>query len=197
MADATQRPVLTMPPEESALLTAAYQAASVILEYGTGGSTLVAADLPGRAVFSVESSADWLARMRGWFAANPPKARVHLHHGDIGKTRDWGYPLDNKQVFKWAAYPISIWDQADFQHPDVVLIDGRFRTACFYTTALRITRPVRVLWDDYAARPNYHQVEEIVGPPRMTGRMAEFDLHPMEFSPAHMALTVGAFLRPG
>jgi hypothetical protein len=197
MADALKRPALTMPPEESAALVAAYQAASVILEYGTGGSTLIAADLPGRQVFSVESSNDWLARMRAWFVANPPQADVTLHHGDIGKTRDWGYPANGMSIGKWASYPISVWDRADFVQPDTVLIDGRFRPACFYTTALRISRPVKVLWDDYIDRPQYHHVERIAGPPRMTGRMAAFDLQPMSLSPASMAVVIGSYFRPG
>ena len=197
MAEALKPPTLTMPPEESAALIAAYRAATVILEYGMGGSTLVASDLPGRHVFSVESSADWVARMAAWFDANPPRARVFLHHADIGKTREWGFPADNRQVTRWAGYPISVWDRPDFRHPDLVLIDGRFRTACLYTTLLRITRPVLVLWDDYADRKPYHIVEEVVGKPQMIGRMARFEVAPMAFSPARMAATIDAFLRPG
>ncbi len=196
MADAMERSTLTLPPEETAALTAAYQGAGVILEYGTGGSTLLAAAL-ARVVFSVESSTDWRVMMEGWFQANPPQALLHLHQADIGPTRQWGYPADNKHVARWSNYPISVWDRADFQHPDVVLIDGRFRIACLYTTLLRITRPVRVLWDDYAERPGYHKVEQMIGPPQMVGRMALFDLTPTALDPARMAGVVQAFLRPG
>ena len=196
MADAMKRPVLTMPPEESAALVAAYRAASVILEYGTGGSTLVAADLPGREVFSVESSADWLDRMRDWFRANPPSARVHLHHGDIGKTRDWGYPADNKHVSKWPSYPVSVWDRDDFRHPDLVLIDGRFRLACALTTLFRITQPVTVLMDDYIDRPPYARIERLVGAPQLTGRMARFTFTPQPMPPADMGWIMAAYASP-
>lgn len=196
MADPFQRPALALPSEEAAALIAAYQGAGVILEYGTGGSTVVAADL-GRVVFSVESSADLIGRMAKWFVQHLPKADVHLHHGDIGKTRQLGFPADNKNVAKWPNYPISVWDRVDFQHPDVVLLDGRFRVACLYTTLLRITRPVRVLWDDYAGRPAYHQVEAAIGAPQMVGRMAVFDLKPTAFAPLQMAGVIEAFLRPG
>ena len=41
------RPELTMPEAESALLRETYGRAGVILEYGTGGSTVVASELPG------------------------------------------------------------------------------------------------------------------------------------------------------
>lgn len=196
MAELLPHPMLSLPPMEAAALTAACRGAGVILEYGTGGSTVLAAGL-ARVVFSVDSSAVLIGRMAEWFVQNPTKADVHLHHGDIGKTRQLGFPADNKQVAKWSNYPVSVWDRADFQHPDMVLIDGRFRAACLYTTVLRITRPVRVLWDDYADRPSYHGVERMVGAPQMVGRMAIFDLTPTALAPQHMAGVIEAFLRPG
>ena len=196
MAEVTQRPILTLPPEESAALTSAYQAASVILEYGTGGSTVVAADLPGRDVFSVESAAPWLKMMEGWFAKNPPLARLHLHHGHIGKTRKWGFPLDNSRVAHWASYPISVWDREDFVQPDVVLIDGRFRLACALTTLFRTTKPVTVLIDDYIDRAPYTQIEHLVGAPQMIGRMARFTFAPQPMPPAHIGWIMAAFASP-
>jgi hypothetical protein len=189
-------PVLTLPPEEAAALRLAYQAAQVILEYGTGGSTVLAGQLPGRRVFAVESSAPWLARMEGWFAANPPAAQVTLHHGNIGKTKDWGFPVDNRVVGRWSAYPLSVWDRPDFQHPDVVLIDGRFRLACALTVLFRISRPVVVLMDDYVDRPGYKKIETLTGVPDMAGRMAQFQFTPMAMPPAHMQWIMAAFANP-
>ena len=52
------RPTLTLPEAEAALITAAYDKAEVILEYGSGGSTVLAADL-GKKVVAVESDRDW------------------------------------------------------------------------------------------------------------------------------------------
>lgn len=196
MAEVTDRPILTLPPEETAAVTAAYQAAAVILEYGTGGSTVVAADLPGRDVFSVESAAPWLKMMEKWFQNNPPKARLRLHHGQIGKTRKWGFPQDNTRVAHWASYPLSVWDRDDFMQPDVVLIDGRFRLACALTTLFRTTRPVTVLIDDYIDRPPYAQIERLVGPPMMIGRMARFSMTPQPMPPAHMGWIMAAYASP-
>lgn len=189
-------PILTMPPEESAALRLAYQAASVILEYGTGGSTVMAAALPGRTVFSVESSAEWLEKMRGWFTRTPPKATLYLHHADIGKTRDWGFPVDTKSVTRWSSYPISVWDRPDILHPDVVLIDGRFRLACALTVLFRITRPVTVLIDDYVDRPGYKRIESLVGLPNLIGRMAEFHFTPQSMPAEHMRWIMTAFASP-
>lgn len=190
-----QRPVLTLPPAEAEALRAAYAAADVILEYGSGGSTALAAEMPGKTVFSVESDAAWLAGMQGWFTAHPPRARLHLHHGHIGPTREWGYPKSDASFRRWSSYPVSVWDLPEFQHPDVVLIDGRFRAACFLTTLFRITRPVRVLWDDYAGRPEYHAMEAFCPRAEMIGRMAVFDAHPTQIPAEQLGLILTTYLR--
>lgn len=184
-----------MPEAEAALLREVYAGAEVILEYGSGGSTLIAAQ-SARRVFSVESDAAWLAKMEGWFAAHPARAELSLHHGDIGPTAAWGRPKDDSAFLKWPSYATSVWARDDFTAPDVVLIDGRFRPACFATVALSITKPVTVLFDDYARRPAYHTIEHFAAPIEMVGRMARFELAPQTFRPADLAWLVGLFLRP-
>jgi hypothetical protein len=191
-----ERPVLTLPEAEAEALRSAYAKAAVILEYGSGGSTIMAGDLPGRRVFAVESSAEWLGMMEGWFQANPPKAQVVLHYGNIGKTRAWGYPADNRFVARWSAYPMSVWERADFQHPDVVLVDGRFRLACALTVLFRISRPVVVMVDDYIDRPGYKRIEGLVGAPQMVGRMARFEFAPMVVPGAEMHWIMAAYANP-
>ncbi len=175
---AISRPRLTMPRAEAAALRAAYAEARVVLEYGSGGSTLVAAKGAGRVVFSVESDPAWAAMMGDWFASNPPAGKVNLHPVDIGPTKDWGRPADASGAAHWPDYAFSVWEREDFRHPDVVLIDGRFRVACFVATAIGIRRPVTVLFDDYARRAPYHRVERIAAPAGRVGRMALFDLTP-------------------
>ncbi|WP_240997067.1 hypothetical protein, partial [Pseudomonas viridiflava] len=51
-------------------------------------------------------------------------------------------------------YPLKVWDEPYFEQPDVILIDGRFRIACFVTAYLRATKPMIVLFDDYLDRPH-------------------------------------------
>jgi len=172
-------PDLTMPEAEAAHLRAAYARAGVILEYGSGGSTVIAAELPEKTVFSVESDGAWLEQMRGYFAAHPPTATLHLHHGDIGPTGEWGHPRDDADFRRWPLYHNSVWERDDFAQPDLVLIDGRFRVACFLTTLFRSTSPVTVLFDDYLDRKSYHAVEDLVKPAALIGRMAQFNLTPM------------------
>jgi hypothetical protein len=191
-----QRPQLTLPPDAAEELRSTYEAAQTILEYGSGGSTVVAAEMAGKRVFSVESDAGWAKGMQDWFTANPPPSEVTIHYADIGPTGAWGSPKDTTLFKRWPGYALSVWDRPDFIHPDVVLIDGRFRPACFATTALRITRPVTVLFDDYAEREPYHQIEEFARPVRMAGRMARFELEPRPFPVDRMAWIVGLFLKP-
>lgn len=192
---AAERPALTMPRAEAEALRAAYAGAGVILEYGAGGSTALAAEMPGKRVFTVESDPTWVARLRDWFAAEPPRAEVVLHHADIGPVRDWGHPVDESAVRRWPAYALSVWDRPDFIHPDVVLIDGRFRAACLLAVAFRIGRPVTVLFDDYGTRRHYHSVEEFLRPTAMIGRMARFELSPQPVPADRLGWIIRHFLR--
>ncbi|PYE81292.1 class I SAM-dependent methyltransferase [Pseudoroseicyclus aestuarii] len=194
--DAQTAPELTLPPQEAAALRAGYEAAEVILEYGTGGSTLMAAQLPGRAVFGVDSDPDWIAGLEAWFGANPSEARVVLHHGDIGPVARWGYPAGSQSWRRFQRYPLGVWDRDDFRHPDVVLIDGRFRAACYLTVLFRITRPVTVYWDDYTDRPGYREVERLSAPVALHGRMAEFRAEPTPVPPEALDWVIGTYARP-
>ena len=202
MADDTEdpprpdAPVLTLPPEEAAVLRAEYARAEVILEYGSGGSTVLAASLPGKRIFSVESDAGWIERMAAWFRGNPAVSPVHLHHADIGPTAAWGRPADDSAIRAWPGYALSVWERRDFRHPDVVLIDGRFRPACLLTVALRCIRPVTVLFDDYRRRKPYHTVERLLRPVAMVGRMARFEVQPMTLSADRLGWLVNLYLKP-
>ena len=170
MAEIMTRPKLTMPETEVAALHGLYQAARIILEYGPGGSTVMAAEMPGKRITSVESDAAWLSKLHGWFAQVPPASMPVLHHGNIGQTRLWGYPAAKESFRRWPDYVQSVWDLPDFAAPDVVLVDGRFRLACLLTVALRTVQPVVVLVDDYIDRPPYHDPESVLGAPQMIGR---------------------------
>ncbi len=193
------RPVLTMPEEVAEAVRDAYGRASVILEYGSGGSTVLAAEMPGKHVTSVESDRRWVRMMQGWFAANPPAegSRVEVLHADIGPTKEWGRPVDDRAWRRFARYPLAVWEEGARPHPDVVLVDGRFRVGCALACAFHITRPVTLLFDDYRDRKWFHQVEAFIGPPaRMAGRMAVFDLAPMAIPLGRLSRVIRLMQRP-
>ena len=173
-----------------------YEVASVVLEYGSGGSTVLAAEMPGKQVFSVESDPVWAAGIQTWLDTAGLAAQVTLHVVDIGPTGDWGAPVSDEGWRHYHHYPLSVWDRGDFQHPDVVLIDGRFRAACLMATMLRIERPVTVLFDDYVDRKFYHRVEAFAEPVAFIGRMARFELEPRVFPSRDMTRIFDLFTRP-
>jgi len=190
------RPELTMPDAEAAVIRAAYAQAGTILEFGSGGSTVVAAEA-GKRVTSVESDKDWAQMMRDWFAAHPPLGQVEIIWSDIGPTKEWGHPVDDSGWKGFARYPLAVWDMPGFTHPDVVLVDGRFRLGCALGAAFRITRPVTLFFDDYANRPRYHLIEEYLGAPvAIMGRMARFDLTPMPVPADRLLQVIQMMTRP-
>ncbi len=180
------RPELTMPDAEGAHLRAAYTQADVILEYGAGGSTVLASEMTGKTITSVETDAKWVALMENWFAHNKAASQPDIIWANIGETKDWGRPKSDMHWRDYAKYPLDIWLLEDVPHPDVVLVDGRFRTGCVLATAFNCTKKTRVLVDDYARRDSYHAVEKIVGAPRLIGRMAEFEITPTPIRAEHL-----------
>ncbi|SDX98048.1 hypothetical protein [Citreimonas salinaria] len=197
-AAATQRPELTLPEAEAHALRTAYEDAAVILEYGSGGSTVMAAELPGKTVFAVESDKAWAEDMRAWFDANPPAegTEVHVVWSDIGLTKEWGQPRDDSEWRRWSRYPLGIWRDKGFRQPDVVLVDGRFRVGCALASAFLTQAPLTLLFDDYADRPRYARVEDWLGPPSMIGRMAVFHVEPTPISPDRLLQVVQFMHRP-
>ncbi|KFE34026.1 hypothetical protein [Thioclava atlantica] len=185
-------PELTFPGEVREYLRGAYEKAQVILEYGSGGSTLLAARL-GKRVTSVESDPAWARMMRASLAAAELEDRARIVHVDIGPVGDWGRPLGPEAFARFHRYPLAVWDREDFAHPDLILIDGRLRVACLVTAALRITRPVTILFDDYVDRRKYHKVERLVKPVETVGRMARFELTPGLDMSDHWSWAIGAY----
>lgn len=169
---------LTLPERERELLAQQYENADCILEYGSGGSTLLAANDDRRKVFAVESDREWAHNLQREIAVLYPQSPARIHHAFIGRTREWGHA---RKYSRWMVpfylrYATSVWTRRDFAHPDVVLVDGRFRVGCFIAVASKIKRQTRLLFDDYLNRKEYSFVEKFVKPRAMCGRMAIFDL---------------------
>lgn len=184
---------LTFGDAEARFLARAYAGAGTILEYGSGGSTVLAAELGAR-VFAVESDRDWAARLASHVAG--VSDRVQVHWADIGPTGAWGVPLKPREHRKFHCYALSVWDRPDFVQPDLVLIDGRFRCACLVAVMLRTNRPVTVLFDDYARRRYYHGVERLARKEELVGRMARFTVTPGAIPPEMVTEAIGWFTDP-
>ena len=182
---------LTFPPDVAEHVRECYQQAQGIVEYGSGGSTKLAAEL-GVSCLSVESDPDWAAALtRHLDSMSDEPASAQVMHIDIGTTEAWGYPTDPSHWDQYWRYPLQVWEQDPA--PSHVLIDGRMRKACFAATLLNIRRETTILFDDYTDRPFYHGVEDILAPTLTIGRMAEFHARPGMLDQAGFAALIPWF----
>lgn len=189
------RPILTFPEEVSDWVRAFYERAETILEYGSGGSTVMASEMSGKTIFSVESDPAWCRNMEAYFEQTGSVSKVTMHYANIGPVGKWGRPSSDRHWARFHRYPNSVWDRADFVAPDIVLVDGRFRVGCVLATLLRTEKPVTLLFDDYVDRPFYHRVEKYVEPVEVKGRMARFDIVPTPLAKHHLTEVLTLFTK--
>ena len=69
-------------------------------------------------------------------------------------------------------YVSGVWNFKS--QADVILIDGRFRVACFLYSLIHSKKDSIIIFDDYFDRPWYHIVEEVVCLNDKCGRQAFF-----------------------
>ena len=110
--------------------------ARTVIEYGTGGSTLLALGAGVPCLVSVESDAGWIGMLRELpaIAEAERQGRLTFVHVDIGRVGKWGKPVDSSGAARYAAYASAPWSHCEV--PDVVFVDGRFRVACALETVL-------------------------------------------------------------
>ncbi|WP_322042787.1 hypothetical protein [Paraburkholderia sp. J67] len=171
-----------MPDVAAARLAEAMRKASCYLEFGTGGTTVTARRLGVAEVVGVESDELWLKTLELKLGQTPADG-LHLLHVDIGPTGEWGYPLSEASWRRYRDYPLAPWEYCARRSlsPDLVLIDGRFRRACFLASCLLAKPGTRILFDDYLDRPHYHDVEDFVDRSAVFDRVVEF-IVPLQFS---------------
>lgn len=137
------------------------QNASNIVEFGIGGSTLMAVEATNiQTINSVESDKAWVEKLTGHpaIAGAVKCGRLRLHQIDIGPTSKWGKP-NGKPTAAWREYYEAIWRLADVDQLDLVFIDGRFRVQCALMAAISCRAGTRVVIHDYFTRPYYQEIE--------------------------------------
>jgi len=138
-------------------------------EYGVGLSTVYVLNETQSFVRAVDTSAAWIQSIVSTLGA-PPRLDAVLV--DLGPVGDWGRPVDYRERGRIGEYLEGPF-VSGFR-PDCVLIDGRFRVACFLTALLRCDAGTNVIFDDYTNRLRYHVVEEVCSPLETFGRQALF-----------------------
>lgn len=150
--------------------------ARVFLEYGSGGSTVMASGYQGIEIHSVDSDPAFLGAVKERCLQEHPGCDLNIHHVEVGPSSEWGVPSDPTKANLWPTYCIKPWVELHKKgtKPDLILVDGRFRVSCFLVSLALSPFGTVILFDDYAKRSQYHTVEKHVRPESVHGRMGRF-----------------------
>ncbi|MQB41152.1 glycosyltransferase family 2 protein [Rhizobium sp. ICMP 5592] len=170
--------VPSMPASAREVLREALVSSDCYLEYGTGGSTIMACEMGVPAIFGVESDWIWLWSVKKAVHQYSSTTASHFLHCDLGPSHEWGFASDESNWKRWYEYPIQVWIELRKlgKDPDTVLIDGRFRVACFFSTLIFAKKGCQILFDDYFDRPYYKVIEKYIKPKGTADRMAVFEV---------------------
>jgi hypothetical protein len=158
-------------------------AATRYLEFGSGGSTYLAAKL-NKPFVCVDSDRFFLRAVEQKITADAlfnSATQCYLPR-DIGFTREWSQPviwgaLSQSRQAKFRRYSdFPVESLQSNHHPDLILIDGRFRVACALKTirALHAQQDWTLIVDDYVGRPEYEIITQFARLDTYVGRMAVF-----------------------
>eukprot|EP00435_Cladocopium_sp_Y103_P033493 s1635_g8.t1 len=187
LEDSMMSPCMTK--EEFDLYYDKISKADVYFEFGTGGSTTVAAACKNlRCLKSIENSMEWIDTVskQPSVSAAIAEGRLELVYVDIGETGEWGYPVsDSTNPSKLRNYSDQTFGTCGSRaRQRVVLVDGRYRVACFLKmlASLAAIDPqealaTQMLMHDYE-RTYYHVVEAFADLIEMRGRLAVFRMKP-------------------
>lgn len=156
--------------------------ATTYLEYGSGGSTVLAVEL-GKRVVSVDSDRMFLGKVREALRRHTGQAsQVSLLYANIGFTREWGQPVftspTRERLARWMRYSEMPWiaSKQTGQLPELVLVDGRFRVACALRSFQHLAQKpdALIIVDDYVGRDWYSEIGRFGELVERIGRMAAF-----------------------
>ena len=143
--------------------------ADLYFEYGVGKSTeWVLANTKSK-IIAVDSDLKWINSIKNIEDYN---ARLKTTWVDLGELTKWGRPISYIHRDNFINYINAVW-QFD-KKADMVLIDGRFRVACFLYSLLHAHNNTVIFFDDYINRSWYHVIEEIIPLHNSCGRQGIF-----------------------
>lgn len=137
-------------------------------EYGLGASTLWMDRHSYAQIIGVDTDPDWAKQT----CAALTRAGHDIRHVDVGPVAKWGKPRSYRKRRAFIDYIEGPWLAGPL--PQVVLIDGRFRVACFLTSLMLSEPGTVIIFDDYITRRTYHLVEEMLAPAARNARQASF-----------------------
>lgn len=172
---ATSEPMFD--PEALKIFTEKLIQSNEYLEYGSGGSTHLAAKLKKKFTV-VESDPFFLNAVKEKIIADglfDPRKQTYIH-ANVGLTGPYGWPIFFKKSKreKYAGYSDAPWEMhGESFSPDLILVDGRFRVSSALKTIKKLNGKTNweILFDDYDGT-YYHAIEEFANLERVVGRMA-------------------------
>jgi hypothetical protein len=141
----------------------------VYVEFGCGGSTISAVRAGVQQIFTVENDPAWRDRILQESAPILQESqRLDITFIDCGVVHSWGWiPKPTRDLA--SAYVNKIWTKVEAP-VDLVLVDGRFRTACALAAHSKIDENTIVLLDD-GDRAEYADIFTAYNVESMHGRM--------------------------
>ena len=167
-----------MSDAELALFRCFLRPAETYVEFGTGGSTVLAAQQVRRWAISVDSSVEWLEKVRMACEVASPRIVPTLLPVDIGPLGDWGALTDKTTRDRWPAYHEDVWGTPGSTEAGLYMVDGRFRVACFMQVLLHCRPGAVVLIHDFAERPQYQVVHEVTREVARAEQLSAFVVEP-------------------
>ena len=140
----------------------------IYFEYGVGQSTIWALENTECNIISVDTDKNWINKVN----VSKYKERIKINWVNLGELGDWGRPRTYKHRNHFIDYISNVWEYSI--KADVILIDGRFRVACFLFSLLHAKKNSLIIFDDYINRSQYHVVEEVLKYYQKCGRQAIF-----------------------
>lgn len=162
-----------MSEAETGLLEAFLNCSHHYVEFGSGGSTCTAASLVRTSVLSVDSSEQWISKVRSYCASTATKIMPTFLHVDIGAIGDWGTPLNLESRASWPAYHQQLWTDPGSAAADLYLVDGRFRVACFMQIILHCDVDAAIMVHDFT-RKHYQIIREVAREIAVVGELSVF-----------------------
>ena len=147
----------------------------IYFEYGVGDSTIWALENTSSRIISVDTDKKWINKVD----ISKNKKRIDINWINLGEIENWGRPKTYEYRKHFIEYISNVWN---FNlKADVILVDGRFRVACFLYSLINAKEGSIIIFDDYMNRSHYHVVEEVLGIHKKCGRQVAFKV-PLKFN---------------
>jgi hypothetical protein len=133
-----------------------------VIEYGSGRSTAIIAQA-GHKVFTVETDWSYFLEVIDQLEDEILNGLVWPFYYDVGPVLSWGYPATSEDSPRHLRYGLYPWIQSRRlkEEPGMVILDGRFRVATFFTSYQRAAVGTLILFNDYYSRSSYHVVRAL------------------------------------